>query len=166
MQSINFNTGYKTYAINEDESNVVRINVADLSLKSRIKEMYTRILELEVKYKDVEKPTDEEFAEVDKAIKSEINYAFGTDICTPAFGLLNCMTILPESGKSVVQSFLEALLPIIQNDIEEYAAKIKKIDDKKMKKYLEPVNRDGIEKIDIDKLSKEDKDRILSEMFK
>ena len=47
MQSINFDTGYKTYAVNGDESNVIRINVADLSIKSRIKEMYARIADLE-----------------------------------------------------------------------------------------------------------------------
>lgn len=165
MQSINFDKGYKTYAVNEDENNVIKINVADLSTKARIKEMLTQIADLESEYRDVENPTDEQFAEVDKKIKSKINYAFGTDVCTPAFGLLNCLTLLPDSGKSVTQSFLEALMPIIEKDLDEYAEKIKTLDKSKMKKYLEPVKKDGIEKIDINKLSQEEKDKILSEMF-
>lgn len=166
MQSINFNTGYKTYAVNGDENNVIKINVADLSLKPRMKEMYERIAALESEYRNADEPTDEQYDEVDKKIKAEINYAIGTDVCTPAFGLLNCLTILPDSGKTVAQSFLEALIPIIQNDVDEYVEKIKKLDKSKMNKYLEPVNKDGIEKIDIDKLSQEEKDKILSEMFK
>ena len=166
MQSINFDTGYKTYAVNGDENNVIRINVADLSIKARIKEMYARIGDLESEYRNTDKPTDEQYAEVDKKIKAEINYAIGTDVCTPAFGLLNCMTILPDSGKSVAQSFLEALTPIIQKDIDEYVEKIEELKESKMKKYLESTAKSGIEKVDIDKLSQEEKDRILSEMFK
>ena len=166
MQSINFDKGYKTYAVNGDESNVIRINVADLSIKSRIKEMYARIADLESEYRNIGKPTDEQYAEVDKKIKSEINYAIGTDVCTPAFGLLNCLTILPDSGKSVAQSFLEALTPIIQNDVDEYVEKIKKLDKSKMNKYLEPALKSGIEKVDINKLPQEEKDRILSEMLR
>ena len=111
-------------------------------------------------------PCKTQFAEVDKKVKSEINYAIGTDVCTPAFGLLNCMTILPDSGKSVAQSFLEALTPIIQKDIDEYVEKIEELKESKMKKYLESTAKSGIEKVDIDKLSQEEKDRILSEMFK
>lgn len=166
MQSINFDTGYKTYAVNGDENNVIRINVADLSIKSRIKEMYARIGALESEYRDTDKPTDEQYAEVDKKIKAEINYAIGTDVCTPAFGLLNCLTILPDSGKSVAQSFLEALTPIIQKDVDEYVNKIKKLDKRKVKKYLEPTAKSSIEKVDIDKLPQEERDKILSEMFK
>lgn len=166
MQSINFDKGYKTYAINGDENNVIRINVADLSIKVRMKEMYSHIAALESEYRNAEKPTAEQYAEVDKKIKSEINYAIGTDVCTPAFGLLNCLTILPDSGKSVAQSFLEALTPIIQNDVDEYVEKIQKLDKRKMNKYLEPTEKNGIEKVDIEKLSQEEKDKILSEMFK
>ncbi len=166
MQSINFDKGYKTYAVNGDENNVIKINVADLSIKSRMKEMYAKITALESEYRNTDKPTAEQFAEVDKKVKSEINYAIGTDVCTPAFGLLNCMTILPDSGKSVAQSFLEALTPIIQKDIDEYVEKIEELKESKMKKYLESTAKSGIEKVDIDKLSQEEKDRILSEMFK
>lgn len=165
MQSINFDTGYKTYAVNGDERNVVRINVADLGIKARMKEMYARIGALESEYRNVDEPTAEHYAEVDKKIKAEINYAIGTDVCTPAFGLLNCLTILPDSGKSVAQSFLEALTPIIQKDVDEYVEKIKKFDKNKMNKYLEPPTKSDIEKVDVNKLSQEEKDKILSEMF-
>lgn len=166
MQSINFDKGYKTYAVNGDENNVIKINIADLSIKARIKEMYARISDLESEYRNIDKPTDEQYAEVDKKIKAEINYAVGTDVCTPAFGLLNCLTILSDSGKSVAQSFLEALMPIIKKDVDEYTEKIKKLDKSKMKKYLEPTVKSGMEKIDVDKLPQEEKDKILSEMFK
>lgn len=136
MQSINFDKGYKTYAVNEDESNVVKINVADLNMKFRIEELPSRIALLEEKYKDVKDPTSRQCKEADSEVRKEINYAFGTDVCTPAFGLLNCLTILADSGKSVAQSFIEALMPIIKRDIDEYTEKIKNLDTEKIAKYL------------------------------
>ncbi len=36
MPSINFDTGYKTYTINGDENNVIRVNLADHNLGKRM----------------------------------------------------------------------------------------------------------------------------------
>lgn len=164
MQSINFDKGYKTYAVNGDENNVIKINVGDHNLRARMKELPVRLSVIEDKYKNIENITEEQCVEADKAVRAEMNYAFGTDIATPVFGSLNCLTVLPDSGKSVAQSFLEALMPIIKNDVDEYVEKIQNLKKSKVTQYLEPITP-AVEKIDIEKLSPEEKDRILSEVF-
>ena len=37
MKSINFSTGVKEYAINDDENNKIRININDLNIPNRVK---------------------------------------------------------------------------------------------------------------------------------
>lgn len=39
MKSINFSTGVKEYAINDDENNKIRININDLNIPNRTKEV-------------------------------------------------------------------------------------------------------------------------------
>lgn len=39
MQSINFNTGYKEYAINGDDSKTIRVNISDLNIPARVDEV-------------------------------------------------------------------------------------------------------------------------------
>lgn len=172
MQSINFNTGYKTYAINEDENNVIRVNLADLNLQTRLKNLYGEITQLGDKYRDVKELTPEQFTELDSEIKEKVNKAFGTDVCTPAFGVVNCLSII-EDNKPVIQLFLEAFMPIIEKDVNKYLETLNKnkvkLDESRMKKYLEPAvplaDPNVTERVDLDKLAQEEKDRLLAEMF-
>lgn len=171
MQSINFNTGYKKYAINEDENNVIRVNLADLNLPTRLKKIHREISEIADRYGDVKELTPEQFTEIDTEIKDKVNRAFGSDVCTPAFGAVNCLSII-EDGKPIIQLFLEAFMPIIDEDVKKYKQSINnvKLDESKMKKYLEPVvplaNPNVTERVDLDKISQEEKNRLLAEMFK
>lgn len=118
MKSINFDTGYKSYIVNGDENSVVKINVSDLYLPGRMAAFYD---ELDRIYKEYKKKgmTNEEFRALDKPMREKLNETFGLDISTPAFGAVNCMSILI-SGSTVLQSFLDALMPIISDDVEEY----------------------------------------------
>lgn len=178
MQSINFNKGYKTYAINGDENNTISINIGDLNLMTRLLDTQKEVEKLTEKYKDEEQLTPERLTAIDTEIKAKLDYAFGTDISSHVFGPLNCMSIV-SGGKLLLESFLEAFLPILENDVEEYkknaeefkAANHFKLDEGKTQKYITPViplanPSPAVEKVDISKLSQAEKDRILSEIFK
>lgn len=57
MQSLNFKTPLKTYAINNDENTVIKINTTDYSLVERLNKLTDRTEELVQKYKNM-KPED------------------------------------------------------------------------------------------------------------
>lgn len=117
MKSINFNSGIKTYAVNGDESNVIKVNISDINIAQRIKETEEKIDKIGVEIDNG--VTAEQLSAYDKEIKDLINYTFGTDICTPAFGNANVFSIT-EEGKFLFEAFFEAFVPIITEDIQNY----------------------------------------------
>lgn len=118
MQSINFAKGYKTYAINGDENNTVKINVADPNLKNRIVGVMQEIDEFMSKYGDAA-ITYELITELDDFTKSKLDEAFGKGFSEAVFGELSCFAITEDEGKFVYETFLEAFLPIITADIKQ-----------------------------------------------
>lgn len=116
MKSINYSTGYKTYALNGDEDNVIRINVSDFNILKRAKEVQAFIDTLG----DFE-PTPETLAELDAKLREKINYVFGTDVSSAAFGAVNCLSPV-DDGRFLFQAFLEATIPVITEDIKKSGA--------------------------------------------
>lgn len=132
MKSIDFDNGYKTYAINGDENCVIKINTTDFNLPKRIKDANTSI---QAVIKDYEgKDAAEDMAAFDEKVRKIINEVCGGDICTPAFGSANLFSIT-SNGNYIFENFLGALLPVIQADIEE-AAKAAQVRPE-VQKYLE-----------------------------
>lgn len=121
MQSINFAKGYKTYAINGDENNTVKINVADPNLKNRIIGIMQEIESYKSKYGDAA-VTDEVLTELDDFTKAKLDEAFGKGFSQSVFGELSCFAITEDEGKFVYETFMEAFLPIVTADIEQAAA--------------------------------------------
>lgn len=121
MQSINFAKGYKTYAINDDENNIVKINVADPNLKNRIIGIMQEIENYKSKYGDAA-VTDEVLTELDDFTKAKLDEAFGKGFSQAVFGELSCFAITEDEGKFVYETFMEAFLPIVTADIEQAAA--------------------------------------------
>ena len=116
MRSINFDTGYREYALNNDENNTVRINISDINIAKRAEEIQTFFNELAEKYKDDNrKLTHDELAEYDRILREKMNYTFGTDVCTAAFGNVNCLSET-ENGESLFQVFFESLIKTIEED--------------------------------------------------
>lgn len=116
MKSIQFSTGVREYAINGDETNVIRINIADMNLPARMKAVGRKLDELSAEFGD-QPVTPETAAEVDARIRAIMNEAFGTDICTPAFGSTNCMTPVDAEGTLLWQAFFRAFMAQIKEDI-------------------------------------------------
>lgn len=114
MKSINFDEGYKEYKINDDDSRIIRIRVADPNLLSRFAAARDKIDELQRKYAAA---APEDMAAADVELRRLLNEVFDTDICTPAFGAAALLT-LTENGKPLYEAFFEAFLPELRADIE------------------------------------------------
>lgn len=135
MNSINFDKGYKTYAINEDENNCIRINVADPNLKDKIELMLRELDEYKESKSDSAVTLDVR-KELDVFVKQKLNEVFGQGFSEAVFGDMNVFAIT-ESGKFIYETFMEAFLPIVQADIDKAAAANKKhiadlVDSKKL----------------------------------
>lgn len=116
MKSIQFSTGVREYAINGDERNVIRINIADMNLPARMKRVGKKLDELSAECGELP-VTPETAADIDVRIRAIMNEAFGTDICTPAFGNTNCMTPVDSEGTTLWQAFFRAFMAQIREDI-------------------------------------------------
>lgn len=138
MQSINFDNGYKTYAINGDENNVIKVNVTDPNILTRF-EAATKVIEKTLeKMKGIEEPTAADLSAADKTVKEQLNYIFGSDVCTPAFGVANVLSPV-ESGGTLFEAFMTAFMPIIEKDINASLTAAKINLESKTDKYTKPI---------------------------
>jgi len=112
MKSINFDEGYKTYAVNGDESRVIKIKVADFNLLKRVEAAMAEIESLKKKYSG--KPDENTLTEFDSSIRQLIDKAFDSDVCSNAFGNANICTV--SGGKLLFEAFFEAFMPILKAD--------------------------------------------------
>lgn len=116
MESINFNQNIKTYAINGDESNVVKINTSDYGIFSRAKEKAQELASLEKMATDSESEDNlTKMEEVEKLVRNLLNYIFNADVCTPAFGNVNCLS--PCDGVPMFVGFFNAFMEILQEEM-------------------------------------------------
>lgn len=115
MRSINFEVGnIKEYAINGDESRVIRLDVSDMGFAARFQTAITEIDEYQAALKD-RQPTASLIAEMDEKARAIVDKAFGSPVCEIALGNVNCFS-LAKNGKCVLQNFLEAFKPVIMQD--------------------------------------------------
>lgn len=143
MQSINFDDGYKTYDINNDESRTIRINVTDFNLLSRRDEALPKIEAIGREMSSEKDTAPEKMSEYDRRLREQINYIFGSDVCTPAFGTAHCMSIVGD-GRMLFEGFVEALMAQVEKDmgVRMSGFKIKlnnSVNTDKTDKYIKPV---------------------------
>ena len=131
MKSIDFDNGVRTYAINGDENNTIKIMISDLNIIDRISGMESRLSELSEKFRNM---TAEQVREMDIAVRDIINTAFGSDVCTPAFGQVNCCSVL-EGGKLLFEGFVESLSELVRSEIE--AMNLERSPRPEVQRYLE-----------------------------
>ena len=117
MQSINFNTGSKEYAINGDDSNTIRINVSDINIMTRINEVQEKLDSIGEKLTENGTPTPELLSECDREIKQQIDYAFGSNVSQAVFGCVNCLSPV-DGGKLLFEAFMDAFIPLVAGDIK------------------------------------------------
>lgn len=176
MKSINFDAGYKEYMINGDEGRIIKVQISDFNIYKRVKESMNEIDKIIKKYKD---SGIENAVELDNEMRAVINKAFGSDICTPAFGSANLAT-LTENGEPIFVNFFNAFLPVLKEDIEKTAKNNTKttaapVIRDNVNKYLEtPVVKPvaglarpfGANIVDINSLTDEQKNFLLAQLIK
>lgn len=129
MQSINFDDGYKRYILNDDENKIIRVNVTDFNILDRYTKAQTDMQALIEEMQSDSEATPEKIASYDKRIRENINFIFGSDVCTAAFGTANCLSVV-SNGSMLFESFLDALMPQVQADMDISLEVAKKRTDK------------------------------------
>lgn len=141
MENIKFNSGYKEYSINNDETAVIKINTTDISIINRID---TGIKNLKRILNDFsalvrEEQQDEKIisaiADLEKKSREQINYMFNSDVCTAAFGNMSCLSMC--DGQPICMNFIEAIVPIIKRDIEAE----QQLSSKRIEKYTSQAKK-------------------------
>lgn len=138
MQSLNFKTNVKTYAINGDENTVIKINTTDYSLIDRIRRLKENIGERMKKYEEMppEEVTPTVFSDADRDIRSEIDRVFGENVSQGAFGDVNCLSVC-DDGSMLFENFLGAVVPVILEDLQGIQSKL----NNHIEKYLNQAER-------------------------
>lgn len=123
MQSLNFRTPLKTYAINDDENAVIKINTTDFGLIDRLKNLVGRAGKIADKYKTMseDKLNIDVFIDFDKDIRKEIDYVLGEGVSQSAFGDVNCLSIC-DDGSMIFENFLNCVVPVILDDVQTAVA--------------------------------------------
>lgn len=174
MKSINFDEGYKKYAINDDESRVVKIKIGDFNLLERLKSAMAEIEPLKEKFSS--NPDENTMIEVDSCIRQLIDKAFDSDVCAAVFGNSNVCTVV-SGGKLLFEAFFEAFMPLLEADIKA-TVMTKKVNKPEIRpevqKYIdapkitpiaglaEPYKNDFL---DISQLTPEDKRALIAQLI-
>lgn len=117
MQSLNFNSGIREYAVNGDESRVIRICVTDMNLPKRISELESEIDRIRETYSDIAHPDAQQLYDLDREVRGIIDKAFGRGVSETAFGTVNCCSPVGEN-ELLCTGFITALSAQIKADIE------------------------------------------------
>ena len=149
MQSINFDDGYKSFAINNDESRVIRFNPSDPNQIKRYNESLKNMMATKEKIgddiklfpdgtikeaKDIE-ATAALLDEADNIIRENINLMFNSNVYDTVFAGQSPFTMV--KGKYLLEHFLLAVEPIIRQSAGEAAA----ASERRMNKYLNKPRR-------------------------
>lgn len=118
--NLNFDTGVRTFTINNDPNRVIQINTTDLGILERLEKAQKNLenLQKEAEIKQASNTDGLQYSilgEIDKAIREQINYIFGSDVSTPAFGTAYCFSTC--NGSPIFENFLNALIPEIEKDV-------------------------------------------------
>lgn len=120
MKSINFSTGiWREYAVNGDETNTVRVNIADPNLEKRMNEVDAAAHEWFERLKTDHSP--QTLFEADEALRIMLDKVFGTPISAKAFGETNIFTPVGEDGDFLFTAFCKAFGELLAEDAKAYA---------------------------------------------
>ncbi|MDE7105080.1 MAG: hypothetical protein K2O36_04285 [Ruminococcus sp.] len=123
MESINFKNSFKEYAVNGDDSKVIRIKLNP----DMLNKIHNAMSEIDHFSDGI---NENNITEMGRKLCEIINNAFGTDICTPAFDGENPFSVV-DGGKFLFESFFEAFMPVFEADMKSLEIR------PEVKKYLE-----------------------------
>ena len=116
MQNINFDDGFKTYVLNNDESKIIKVNVTDFGIVDRFEKVKKDLEHLADKTTLSQSTDESEMQQTDRIIREKINYIFGSDVSSAAFGSVYCFS--PSNGMPVFVNFINAVMPVIEKEMK------------------------------------------------
>lgn len=116
MQNINFDDGFKTYVLNNDESKIIKVNVTDFGIIDRFEKVKKELEDLTNKTTLTQSTDESEMQQTDSIIREKINYIFGSDVSSVAFGSAYCFS--PSNGMPVFVNFINAIMPVIEKEMQ------------------------------------------------
>ena len=125
MEKVTFDTGIKTYQINDN--GILRFNPSDPNLYKRFKDLRVGIEQIQKDYNEPSKNTEngedaiDLLAEYDARVKKSLSHVFGeeNDFDSILDGA-NVMAVA-SNGELVITNFLDAMLPIVEEGVKTYA---------------------------------------------
>lgn len=116
MQNIHFDDGFKTYVLNNDESKIIKVNVTDFGIVDRFEKVKKDLEHLADKTTLSQSTDESEMQQTDRIIREKINYIFGSDVSSAAFGSVYCFS--PSNGMPVFVNFINAVMPVIEKEMQ------------------------------------------------
>ena len=136
MQSISFDEGYKEFAINNDETRVIRFNPKDFGILTRMEDTLSDFEALEKKLKD---GNEEEFTnnlrEAEKVVHEKIDSIFNANVHDIIFNHQSPISLV--GGEFLFMRVIEALVPIVEKEVKYEMQK----SEKRMSKYTEKYKK-------------------------
>lgn len=129
--NLNFADGTQEFVINNDPDRVIRFNPGDFGILERLKAAGGKIDEIGKRYADKEN-TPEVLAECDRELRGIIDEVFANKIADTAFGKTNCLSFA--GGKPIFENFLDAVVPVIEQNVRDESEKSKARIDKYTKR--------------------------------
>lgn len=126
MNNIVFEEGYKEFAINNDESRILRFNPTDLALFEKIKKELSEVQKFDDDTDDVE---------ADRKLRETIDKIFYEGASVIIFKDQNVLTTV--NGVTIFERFFKALLNIMKPYVEKEARKTAE----KIEKYRKQHDR-------------------------
>lgn len=120
--SFNFDTGLKTFEINNNPDCTITFNPADAAFFDRLCQAAKNIA---TATEASEEHDLENYPKMEAKYRTEINNIFGEDICKRVFGLTS-VAALGSNGYPVAYNFLMAIKNQCEADIKERTEKLKK----------------------------------------
>ena len=125
MRELNFDSGIVEYRVNGKAT--LSFNRSDPNLYNRMQELYGKLAAIDSDLKK-EKDAAEDglalvklFSAYDKRIKAELSFVFGEQNDFDAIFEGQNVLSIAVNGKFLITNFIEALQPIIESGVKEYA---------------------------------------------
>lgn len=121
--NLNFDEGYKEYTINNDPERVIRVNTSDFGILTRFGEAYANIQARMDEWNKKQDPEKKENIYLDQLqdmadyVNKQIDYIFNGEVSGIVFGNQSCLSMV--KGVPLYERFINAILPVIESDLEE-----------------------------------------------
>jgi hypothetical protein len=124
MNNLTFDDGLREFKINNDENRVIRFNPTDSALISRLQKCEKEIQTIFETYQNENAKEEQDEAQIfdnliaiDERLRTEVNKAFESDVCTIVFGSSSLWAF--NSGQPILISFLQSVINACESALKE-----------------------------------------------